>query len=68
MGGIREYFGNIASALTTTAKGGKLTGRKSIVYGGQAADVFLIAAKDGDSLNVYEVKAAEIIGRLAPAK
>lgn len=47
------------SAIATTASGDKVTGRKSIVYGGQAADVFLIAAKAGDSLNVYEVAAGD---------
>lgn len=47
------------SAIATTASGGTVTGRKSIVYGGQAADIFLIAAKDGDALNVYEVAASE---------
>ncbi|EAQ03836.1 acyl-CoA dehydrogenase family protein [Pseudooceanicola batsensis HTCC2597] len=47
------------SEMTTTAEGGKVSGRKSVVYGGQAADVFLIAAKEGDSLSVYEVQAAD---------
>jgi len=47
------------SGISTSASGGKVTGRKSIVYGGQVADVFLVAAKDGDSLNVYEVKASD---------
>ncbi|OWU86084.1 acyl-CoA dehydrogenase [Oceanicola sp. 22II-s10i] len=47
------------SQMTTEAKGGKLSGRKSIVYGGQAADGFLIAAKDGGSVSVYSVKAED---------
>ena len=46
--------------IATVAKGGKLSGRKSLVYGGQAADVFLIAAKDGDALAVYEVQASDV--------
>ncbi|MDF1855386.1 acyl-CoA dehydrogenase family protein [Pseudooceanicola sp.] len=47
------------SEMSTVAKGGKLSGRKSVVYGGQAADVLLIAARDGDSLSVYAVQAAD---------
>lgn len=47
------------AGLSTTVKDGKVSGRKSVVYGGQAADVFLIAAKDGDSLSVYEVQASD---------
>ncbi|WP_163847570.1 acyl-CoA dehydrogenase family protein [Pseudooceanicola aestuarii] len=47
------------SQMTTTATDGKLSGRKSIVYGGQAADAFLIAAKSGDGLAIYEVAAAD---------
>ena len=45
--------------IATTVKDGKLSGRKSVVYGGNSADVFLIAAKEGDSLSVYEVKASD---------
>ncbi|MGI3169543.1 acyl-CoA dehydrogenase family protein [Pseudooceanicola sp. C21-150M6] len=47
------------TSMTTTVSGGKITGRKSIVYGGQDADAFLIAAKEGDSLSVYEVAASD---------
>ncbi len=47
------------TGMTTVAKDGKLSGRKSLVYGGQAADVLLIAAKDGGSLSVYEVQASD---------
>ena len=41
------------------AKGDKLSGRKSMVYGGNDADVFLVAAKNGGKISVYEVKAAD---------
>ncbi|WP_407494226.1 acyl-CoA dehydrogenase family protein [Pseudooceanicola sp. MF1-13] len=47
------------ASIQATASGDKVSGRKSIVYGGQAADVFLVAAKEGDSLNVYEVAASD---------
>jgi len=36
-----------------------LTGRKSAVYGGQAADVFLIAAKLDGKVAVFKVKASD---------
>ena len=41
----------------------KLSGRKSAVYGGQVADAFLVAAKAGAQLNLYQVDAnqAEVI-------
>ncbi|MBV7377842.1 acyl-CoA dehydrogenase family protein [Maritimibacter dapengensis] len=45
--------------LETTFDGGKLSGRKSVVYGGNDAEVFLVAAKSGDTLGVYEVKASD---------
>lgn len=48
-------------ATTATGSGDSITlsGRKSAVYGGQVADVFLVAAKNGDKLGVYEVQAAD---------
>lgn len=45
--------------LETQATGGTLTGRKSVVHGGNDADVFLVAAKNGDKVSVYAVKAAD---------
>lgn len=45
--------------IETTATGGKLTGRKSMIYGGNDAEVFLVAAKNGGKLSVYEVQAAD---------
>jgi alkylation response protein AidB-like acyl-CoA dehydrogenase len=45
--------------ITTSVSDGKISGRKSLVYGGQAADVFLVAAKDGGSLAIYEVAASD---------
>ncbi|MZR12374.1 acyl-CoA dehydrogenase [Maritimibacter sp. DP07] len=45
--------------IETTAEGGKLTGRKSVVYGGNDAEVFLVAAKSGGTLALYEVKAED---------
>ncbi len=46
-------------AIETEAKDGKLTGRKAVVYGGADAEVFLVAAKSGGTLAVYEVKASD---------
>ncbi|MAM63933.1 acyl-CoA dehydrogenase [Maritimibacter sp. UBA3975] len=45
--------------IATEASGGTLTGRKSVVYGGNDAEVFLVAAKSGDGLAIYEVKASD---------
>jgi alkylation response protein AidB-like acyl-CoA dehydrogenase len=45
--------------IATEASSGKLTGRKSVVYGGNDAEVFLVAAKSGEGLAVYEVKASD---------
>jgi len=44
--------------ISTTASGDKLTGRKSVVYGGNDADAFLVVARNGAKLAVYEVQAA----------
>jgi len=45
--------------IETEAKGGALTGRKSMIYGGNDADVFLVAAKNGGNVSVYAVEAAD---------
>jgi alkylation response protein AidB-like acyl-CoA dehydrogenase len=43
--------------IVTRAEGGRLTGRKSAVYGGNDADRFLVAAQTGKGLGLYEVAA-----------
>ena len=45
--------------IETTARNGTLTGRKSVVYGGQVAAAILVVARDGDRLSLYEVAAKE---------
>lgn len=45
--------------IATTEAGGQLTGRKSVIYGGNDADVFLVAAKSGSTLCIYEVAASD---------
>lgn len=45
--------------IETRAESGGLTGRKSAVYGGNDADRFLVAARAGDGLALYEVQATE---------
>ncbi|THD73848.1 acyl-CoA dehydrogenase [Thalassobius vesicularis] len=48
-------------ATTATAKGDAytLSGRKSTVYGGQVADIFLVAAKLNGKLALFKVAAAD---------
>lgn len=46
-------------ALETRAEGGKITGRKSVVYGGGAADLFFVSATDADGSALYAVEAAD---------
>lgn len=54
-----DAFGDITQ-ITTTASGDTLTGRKTVVYGGQAADWILVAAKSASgAIGVYEVKATD---------
>ncbi|MFT6452462.1 MAG: alkylation response protein AidB-like acyl-CoA dehydrogenase [Halocynthiibacter sp.] len=50
--------------IETTAKNDALSGRKSTVYGGNDADVILVAAKNGSKVSLYEVQAsdAEVTG------
>ena len=46
--------------ITATANDDhRLSGRKTSVYGGNIADYFLVAAKAGDCLNLYQVQAAD---------
>ncbi len=49
----------IATVATAKGDGFTLSGRKSTVYGGQVADVVLVAAKDGDGLGVFAVNASD---------
>ena len=53
--------GERLSDIATSFSGGKLTGRKSVVYGAPNADVLLVAAKDGDKIGLYMTESAETI-------
>jgi alkylation response protein AidB-like acyl-CoA dehydrogenase len=44
-------------AITMVAKGGKLTGTKTLVIDGHSADVLLVVARDGKGLGLYRVDA-----------
>lgn len=65
--GTRRYAVAIGEAdapydpddIATLARNGRLTGRKSVIYGGNDAEVFLVAAKSGDTLGLYAVQAAD---------
>ncbi|MBF9044231.1 acyl-CoA dehydrogenase [Rhodobacterales bacterium HKCCE4037] len=45
--------------IATRAEGSRLTGRKSVVYGGAGAERLLIAAQSGGKLALFEVKAGD---------
>ncbi|MBE1291196.1 MAG: acyl-CoA dehydrogenase [Rhodobacteraceae bacterium] len=49
----------IATVATAKGDGFTLSGRKSTVYGGQVADIVLVAAKHGDGLGVFAVNARD---------
>lgn len=49
----------IATVATAKGDGFTLSGRKSTVYGGQVADVVLVAAKHGDGLGVFAANASD---------
>jgi alkylation response protein AidB-like acyl-CoA dehydrogenase len=53
------------AATTTQARRSNgswtLEGRKSVVYGGQVADRFLVAARNGEALSVLEVESAAVV-------
>ncbi len=54
-----DSFGDLGE-ISASASGDTLTGRKTVVYGGQAADWLLIAAKTASGkLGLYEVKASD---------
>lgn len=46
--------------IETRAEAGRLTGRKSVVYGGAGAERFLIAARAEGKLALFEVAAADV--------
>ncbi|SMP19973.1 acyl-CoA dehydrogenase family protein [Shimia sagamensis] len=50
----------IATVATAKGDGFTLSGRKSTVYGGQVADVVLVAAKHGDGLAVFAVNVNDV--------
>jgi len=45
--------------IATMATGGRLTGRKSLVYGGADAERFLIVARAGERLSLYDIAARD---------
>ena len=54
-----DTYGDLDS-ITTTVDGETLTGRKTVVYGGNSADHILIAAKSASgTLGLYEVAASD---------
>ncbi|MCC6006684.1 MAG: acyl-CoA dehydrogenase family protein [Rhodobacteraceae bacterium] len=55
---------DIACTARDEGDGWRLSGRKSVVYGGPAAHAFLVAARNGDALGLWEVDAgaAEVAG------
>ncbi|WP_323761838.1 acyl-CoA dehydrogenase [Maricaulis sp.] len=54
-----EAFGDL-DEIAVTADGETLTGRKTVVYGGNSADFILVAARSaGGSLGLYEVAAGD---------
>ncbi|ABI66816.1 acyl-CoA dehydrogenase domain protein [Maricaulis maris MCS10] len=54
-----DAYGDL-DEITTTADGDTLTGRKTVVYGGNSADFLLIAAKSASgALGLYEVAASD---------
>lgn len=58
------HLSDIACAAREGQGGWTLSGRKSVVYGGQAAAAFLVAARHEGRLGLWEVaaQAAEVVG------
>ncbi|QXT38976.1 acyl-CoA dehydrogenase family protein [Gymnodinialimonas ceratoperidinii] len=48
------------SDISTEAVNDRLTGRKSVVYGAPAAEILLVAARQGDEISLWEVPASEV--------
>lgn len=53
--------GERLSDIATSFAGGKLQGRKSVVYGAPGADILLVAAKADGKIGLYLTENAEII-------
>lgn len=53
--------GLIETAATAKGDGHTLSGRKSAVYGGQVADIFLVAARLGGKVALFEVQASDAL-------
>ncbi|WP_300541005.1 acyl-CoA dehydrogenase [Maricaulis sp.] len=54
-----DSFGDLGE-IAARAENGKLTGRKTVVYGGHVADRILVAAKSAAGrIGLYEIKAAD---------
>lgn len=45
--------------ITTTATEGRITGRKSVVYGAPSAEILLVAARHGDDIALFQVAASD---------
>lgn len=50
----------IATKAAKAGDGWQVSGRKSVVYGGQVAERFLVAARAGETLGLFEVAAADV--------
>ncbi|WP_208998556.1 acyl-CoA dehydrogenase [Roseibium aquae] len=61
IGEIEAPYGleDIAAQAEAVDGGYRVSGRKSVVYGGHVADLFLVAARLGDTLAVFEVAARD---------
>lgn len=49
----------IDGTLDARVDGDRLSGRKSVVYGGGVTDVFLVSARDGDGAGLFAVQATD---------
>lgn len=46
--------------ITMSAVEGRLTGRKTVVYGAPSAEILLVAAKQDDAISLFEVAAEDV--------
>jgi alkylation response protein AidB-like acyl-CoA dehydrogenase len=51
------FNGDLSTRATKTKNGYRLDGRKTFVLGGQAADIVLVSAADGDGVSLFSVPA-----------
>ena len=60
-GEIDAFDDSSMIATTARAKGDfhRITGRKSVIYGGHSADQFLVSARHGDLIGLFEVDAKD---------